>query len=126
MLDENNTIYKVYTNIKKYIYLRLLIETSHWTHKIDDCIFIGTDILNWITLVNMYIRYHKIVFDDNKINNYSVELINSLTISNLPPHNLVLKVYCIILLIRNWNIHEKLVNGIITIIKILYPNQRAR
>jgi hypothetical protein len=38
--------------------------------------------------------------------NLRSEIQNSLTISGLPPHKLVLKVNCIILLIRNLNTKE--------------------
>ena len=43
--------------------------------------------------------------------NYPVEFLNSLTISDLPPHKIVLKVNCIVFLIRNLNTKEALVNG---------------
>jgi hypothetical protein len=43
--------------------------------------------------------------------NLRSEIQNSLTISGLPPHKLVLKVNCIVLLIRKLNTKEALVNG---------------
>ena len=67
--------------------------------------------------------YDKIICDnDNDINNYPVEFLNSLTISGLPPHKIVLKVNCIVLLIRNLNTKEALVNGIRIRIKFMHCN----
>ena len=60
----------------------------------------------------IYHSYDKIICDnDNYINNYQVEFLNSLTISGLPSRKLVLKVNCIVLLIRNLNT-KLLVKGI--------------
>lgn len=70
-----------------------------------------------------YHSYDKIICDDdNEINNYPVEFLNSLTISGLPPHKLVLKVNCIVLLIRNLNTKEALVNGTRMRIKCMHRN----
>jgi PIF1 helicase. len=51
---------------------------------------INTDILNQIPgEQRIYHNYVKIICDnDNDINNYPVEFLNSLTISGLPPHRL--------------------------------------
>lgn len=43
--------------------------------------------------------------------NYPVEFLNTLTVSGLPPHKLILKENCIVLLIRNLNTGKALVNG---------------
>jgi hypothetical protein len=43
--------------------------------------------------------------------NLRSEIQNSLTISGLPPHKLVLKVNCIVLLLGNLNTKEALVDG---------------
>jgi hypothetical protein len=50
------------------------------------------------------------------------EIENSLDISGLPPHKLVLKVNCIFLLIRNLNTKEALVNGTRMRIKFMHRN----
>ena len=56
--------------------------------------------------------YDKIICDnDNDINNYPVEFLNSLTVSGLPQHKLVFKVNCFVLLIINLNTKEELVKG---------------
>ena len=66
----------------------------------------------------------KIICDnDNDINNYPVEFLKSLTISDLQVHKIVLKVDCIVLLIRNLNTKEALVNGTRMRIKFMYRNE---
>lgn len=54
--------------------------------------------------------------------NYVVEFLNFLTISGLPPRKLVLKVNCIVLLIRNLNTTESLVNETRMRIKCVHRN----
>ena len=85
---------------------------------------INTDILHQIPgEQRIYHSYDKIIFvNENGINNYPVQFLNSLTISVLPPHKLVLKVNCIGLLIRNLNTKEPLVNGIRMQIKFMLCN----
>jgi len=85
---------------------------------------INTDILNQIPgEQRIYHSYDKIISDnDNDINNYPVDFLNSLTISDLQPHKIVLKVNCIILLIRNLNTKEALVNGTRMRIKFMHRN----
>ena len=85
---------------------------------------INTDIINQIPgEQRTYHRCDKIICDnDNDINKYPVEFLDSLTISGLPPHKLVLKVNCIVLLIRNLNRKEALVNGLRMRIKVMHRN----
>ena len=82
---------------------------------------VNTDILNKIPgEKRIYHSYDKIICDnDNDVNNYPVEFLNPLTISSLPPHKIVLKVNCIVLLIRNLNTKEEFVNGIRMLIKFM-------
>jgi hypothetical protein len=47
---------------------------------------------------------------------------DSLTICGLPPRKLILKINCIVLLIRNLNIKEALVNGTRICIKFMHRN----
>jgi PIF1 helicase. len=85
---------------------------------------INTDILNKIPgEQRTYHRYDKIICDnDNDINKYPVEFLNSLTISGLPPHKIVLKVNCIVLLIRNLKTKKALVIGTRMRIKFMHHN----
>lgn len=70
--------------------------------------------------------YHsldKVVSDDvREQNNFPVEFLNSLSVSGLPPHKLVLKESCIVLLIRNLNTSKALVNGIRMRVKRMHEN----
>ena len=85
--------------------------------KYDDCTLINSGELR------TYHSYDKTICDNgNDINNYPVEILNSLTISGLPPHKLVLKINCIVLLIRNLNTKEALVNGTRMCIKFMHRN----
>ena len=85
---------------------------------------INNDILNQIPgEQRTYHSYDKIICDDdNDINKYPVEFLNSLAISGLPPQKLVLEVNCIILLIRNLNKKKALVNGTRMRIKFMHSN----
>ena len=85
---------------------------------------INTDILNQIPgEQRTYHRYDKIICDDdNGINKYPAEFLDSLTISGLPPHKLILKVNCIALLMRNLNTKEALVNRTRMRIKFMHRN----
>lgn len=70
-----------------------------------------------------YYSYDKIICDDEReVNNYPVEFLNSLNVSGLPPHKLSFKVNCIVLLIRNLNTKDALVNGTRMRIKCLHRN----
>ena len=85
---------------------------------------INTDILNQIPgEPRIYHSYDKIISDNgNDISNYPVKVLNSLAISDLQPHTIVLKVNCIVLLIRNLNTKEALVNGTRMRIKFMHRN----
>ena len=58
--------------------------------------------------------------DPNDINQYSLEFINSLTPSGMPPHILNLKVGCIIMLLHNLDTKKGMCNGTRLIIRNLY------
>lgn len=53
---------------------------------------------------------------------YPIELLNSLTLSWMPPHKLTLKVGCIIMLLRNLNTRAGLCNGTRIVVKELRSN----
>lgn len=122
--DENYIINEVYGNISENIFSYDILKSVILAPKNDDCNLINTDILNRIPgEQKTYHSYDKIICDnDNEINNYPVEFLNSLTISGLPPHELVLKVNCIVLLIRNLNTKEALVNETRMRIKCMHRN----
>ena len=86
--DENNIINQVHRNISENILLDNVLKSVILAPKRDYCTFINTDILIQIPgKPKTYYSYDKIVCDDDdEINNYPVEFINSLTICGLPPH----------------------------------------
>jgi hypothetical protein len=54
----------------------------------------------------------RVVSDDaGEVNNYPVEFLNSQTLPGLPPHALNLKVDCVVMLLRNVDVQQHLVNG---------------
>lgn len=56
------------------------------------------------------------------MNDYPIEFLNSLNVSGMPPHKLKLKVNSIIMLIRNLNTEQALVNGTRMRVKCLHRN----
>jgi PIF1 helicase. len=110
----------VYGNISENILSDNILDSVILAPKNNDCTLIPNQIPGE---QRTYHRYDKIICDnDNAINNYPVEFLNSLTISGLPPHKIVLKVNCIVLLIRNLNTMEALVNGRRIRIKFMHCN----
>lgn len=53
---------------------------------------------------------------------YPVEFINTLNPSDIPPHELKLKVGCIVMLMRNLCVKEGLCNGTRLLVKEMHPN----
>ena len=93
----------MYGNISENILSDNILEPVILASKNDDCTLINTDILNQIPgEQRTYHRYDKIICDNNN-DIIPVEFLDSLTISGLPPHKLVLKVNYIVLLIRKLN-----------------------
>jgi len=122
--DKNNNINKVYGNISGNIISDNIFDSVILAPKNDDCTLINTDILNQIPgEQRTYHSYSKIICDNDKdINKYLIQFLNSLTICGLPPHKIVLKVNCIVLLIRNLNTKKALVNGTRMHIKFMHSN----
>ena len=100
----------VYGNISENILSDNILEPVILASKNDDCSLINTYIPNQIPgEQRIYLSYDKIICDnDNDINKYPVEFLDSLTISGLPPHTFVLKVNCIVLLIRKLKYKESI------------------
>ncbi|TVU21988.1 hypothetical protein EJB05_31660, partial [Eragrostis curvula] len=49
--------------------------------------------------------------EDDQINNYPIDFLNSLTPNGLPPHELKIKINCTLILLRNLDPHNGLCNG---------------
>ncbi|GBO29962.1 hypothetical protein AVEN_99258-1 [Araneus ventricosus] len=60
--------------------------------------------------------------DQEELNNFPLDFINTLTPSGMPPHELNLKVGAVIMLLRNLNPSAGLCNGTRLIIRKLMPN----
>lgn len=122
--DVNNIIGEIYGNIVENILSEQILKSVVLAPTNDDCSLINNDILNRIQgEEKAYYSFDKIVCDNiSEINNYPVEFLNSLMVSGLPPHKLVLKVNCIVLLIRNLNTSQSLVNGTRMRVKSLHNN----
>lgn len=60
--------------------------------------------------------------DENEVLQYPSEFLNSLEVSGLPPHNLKLKSGAIVILLRNLNVSQGLLNGTRLIVHDMYDN----
>lgn len=89
-----------------------------------DCTLINDEVINLIE--GDAVTYHSadsiIAEEDDDADEYSIEFINSLTPSGLPPHELKLKKGVIVMLLRNLHIGKGLVNGTRLLIKHLQQN----
>ena len=95
--DIYNIINEVYGNISENILSNNILGSVILASKNDDCTLINTDILNQIPdEQRVYHSYDKIICDMAMTNKYPVECLNSLTISGLQPHKIVLKDNCIV------------------------------
>ena len=68
----------------------------------------------------LYHRFDSI--EDDLQNNYTIDLLNSITPNGLPPHVLRLKVNCPVILLRNLNPHNGLCNGTRLMIRAFQDN----
>ena len=68
-----------------------------------------------------YLSIDTIVDDENEClqNFIPIEFVNSITPNGLPPHKLILKIGCIIILLRNLNLEDGLCNGTRLIVRSL-------
>lgn len=61
------------------------------------------------------------IVDPDDVVNYPIEFLNSLDLPGMPPHNLLLKVGSVIIMLRNLN-QPTLCNGTRMVVKMLMPN----
>ncbi|XP_055306515.1 ATP-dependent DNA helicase pif1-like [Sitodiplosis mosellana] len=120
----NDIIDEVYGNIAQNILSDRILFSVILATTNDDCVAINNDVLNRMPgVLKTYNSYDKVICDNElEVNNYPVEFLNSLNVSGLPPHKLKLKIDCVVLLIRNLNTKEALVNGTRMRVKQLHNN----
>lgn len=120
----SSIIVDTYGNIAETVQSLVVLETVILAPKNEDCFFINSEILKRMPgEEKAYFSFDKIVSDcAQEQNNYPIEFLNTLTVSGLPPHKLVLKENCIVLLIRNLNTNQSLVNGTRMRVKRLHRN----
>lgn len=122
--NENNIIDDVYGNIVENILTDRILKSVVLAPTNECCAMVNRDVLNRLPGESkIYHSYDKVICDDAlEINNYPVEFLNSLNVSGLPPHKLELKVNSIVILIRNLNTSQALVNGTRMRVKVLHHN----
>ena len=69
-----------------------------------------------------YVSSDKVVYDEEKANNYQIEFLNSLTPSGMPPHTLNLKHGAMVMLLWNLDSYKGLCNGTRLIIHNLHEH----
>lgn len=81
--------------------------------KNDHCKEVNTKVLARIpTEGRVYTSVNQLVIDEEReLLQFPTEFLNSLEVSGLPPHELHLKVGCIVMLLRNLNATQGLLNG---------------
>jgi len=79
----------------------------------EDCLSINNQIIDQMPgSSKVYYSIDSIVTDDVTVQNqYPIEFLNSLTVSGLPPHKLILKENAVVILIRNLSTKDALING---------------
>ena len=93
--------------------------------KNEHCNEINSKILDLITgMQKTYFSVNNLITEDeNQILQFpSFFILNSLELSGLPPHSLTLKTGAIVMLLRNLNTTEGLLNGTRLIVKNMYDN----
>lgn len=122
--NTENIVEDVFGNIAESISSPQILDSAILAPKNDDCFQINNDILNRMPgNEKVYYSHDKVICDnEQEQNNYPTEFLNSLNVSGLPPHKLVLKQECIVLLIRNLNTKKALVNGTRMRVKRLHNN----
>ena len=79
----------------------------------EDCLMINNEIIDKLPgNSKIYNSIDSIATDDHHVQNqYPTEFLNSLTVSGLPPHKLILKENAVVILIRNLSTKDALING---------------
>lgn len=122
--EPSNIIRDVFGDISSNIENNNILNSVILAPRNEDCLLINSDILNQIPgQAKAYYSYDRVICDDiSRVNDFSVEFLNSLNVSGLPPHKLELKINCIVILIRNLNTTKGLVNGTRMRIKQMHRN----
>lgn len=122
--DENNIIDNVFGDIGQNILSDRILKSVVLAPTNEDCSLINQDVLNRMPgQQRVYHSYDKVRSEDNfQVNDYPVEFLNSLSVSGLPPHKLILKVNAVVILIRNLDTKKALVNGTRMRVKALHNN----
>lgn len=92
--------------------------------KNEHCNEINSKVINLIPgTERTYTSVNNLITDDeSQILQFPAEFLNSLELSGLPPHNLTLKVGAIVMLLRNLNATQGLLNGTRLIVRNMYDN----
>lgn len=92
--------------------------------KNEHCNEINSKVLNLIPgTQRTYISVNNLITEDeNLILQFPSEFLNSLELSGLPPHILTLKTGAIVMLLRNLNVNQGLLNGTRLIVRNMFDN----
>ncbi|XP_055845576.1 uncharacterized protein LOC129915415 [Episyrphus balteatus] len=114
-VNENEFVYKIFnTSIINQHNVMNFVDRAILCPKNDDCDKINNFIVNNIVEgePKTYFSNDSLISEDQADEQlYTVEFLNSISHSGLPPHELVLKKNTTIMLIRNLNAREGLING---------------
>lgn len=122
--NPDNIIQDIFGNITETILSDDILDSVILAPKNDDCNYLNSEILKLIPgEEKSYFSFDKVVCDDiREQNNFPIEFLNQLSVGGLPPHKLTLKVNSIVLLIRNLNTDQALVNGTRMRVKVMHRN----
>lgn len=122
--DMNHIIEDIYGDVRQTILSDEVLKRAILAPTNEDCYLLNSDILNRMDgQEKCYYSYDKIVENEGvRVNDFPIEFLNSLTVSGMPPHKLNLKENCIVMLIRNLNTAQCLVNGTRLRVKCMHQN----
>lgn len=124
LISTSDIVEEIYGDISNLVLTNDVIDHCILSPKNEDCLNINEKIMNLLPGdFTTYHSYDRVVTDnDVEQNNYPTEFLNSLNLSGLPPHQLLLKVNAIVMLIRNLNTSKALINGTRMRVKNLLRN----